>query len=355
MSTTTPDHLRPLAPYEARYANEPRQFAMPDTTDPAVWATWRTAFRKRLRALLGGLPAETEGTPPPFTAAAPTAHAGYLRTYIEFESEPGVTVPAWLLVPDNLSAPAPAVVAVHGHGYGVDDTVGINSDGTDRDEPQGYHQDFAVALARRGMVVIAPELSGFGRRREDEAKAKGPTNNSCHAAAWWGIMLGKPLLGSRVRDVRRTFDLLQSLPEVDPQRIGIMGSSGGGMAALFSAALDERFRAVVISNYFCTFRDSILAMEHCHCNYLPGLLQDAEMYDVAALVAPRPLLVVTGDADPIFPLHGAQEAYERLHGGYEALGVADRLQKHVFAGGHQINGEQAYPFLQQWLGSEELS
>lgn len=229
MSRPADDRLRPLALYEAMYANRPRTFAIPTTTDAAEWDAWRAAFRSRLRERLGGL--ADQRVAKIVSAAEPTEHAGYRRSYIEFESAPGVRVPAWLLVPTGLSAPAPAVIAVHGHGYGADALVGINPDGTERAEPDSYHQDFALALCRRGMVVIAPELRAFGRRRETTAQQDGPSSNSCHEAAWWGIMLGQPLLGSRVWDVLCALDVLEAVPGVDHQRIGIMGGSGGGATA----------------------------------------------------------------------------------------------------------------------------
>lgn len=352
MSTSAYEQLRPLALYEAMYASQPRAFAIPTTPDPVVWDAWRAAFRARLAERLGGFPTEAGRTPITTRITSPTSHTGYRRTYLEFESAPGVSVPAWLLVPTNLKHPAPAVIAVHGHGYGVDDTVGINVDGSERSEPQGYHQDFALALCRRGMVVIAPELRGFGRRRELKDQVGEPSGNSCQETAWWGIMLGKPLLGSRVWDVLRALDMLETLPEVDPRRVGIMGGSGGGAVTLFAAALDQRLRAAVISNYFCTFKDSILAMRHCHCNYVPGLLQDAEMCDIAALIAPRPLLVVAGSDDPIFPLPAVLEGYAGVRGAYAMLGAADRIDKDIFVGGHQIGGTKAYNFLWDWLTRE---
>ncbi|HEY0735969.1 MAG TPA: acetylxylan esterase [Herpetosiphonaceae bacterium] len=349
MSTTADSPFRPLIEYEALYAGEQRRFAMPATDDRAAWESWRVAFRAGLRQRLA-LP-EAEPSPVTFNMVSPTTHSGYRRVYLEYESAPGVIVPAWLLIPDNLTDSAPAVIAVHGHGSGMDDLVGIDADGGERTEAQGYHQDFALALCRRGMVVLAPELRGFGRRREPQDQAAGPTSSSCQAAAWWGVMLGKPLLGSRVWDVLRALDLLGSLPEVDPQRIGIMGGSGGGAVALFAAALAPRLRAAVISNYFCTFRDSILAMQHCACNYVPGLLQDGEIYDVAALLAPRPLLIEAGTDDPIFPLPGVLDAYARLSVAYSAQGAADQLERDVFAGGHQISGAKAYAWLVRTLQS----
>ncbi len=350
MRRTADNLLHPVALYESIYANEPRTFAIPLTAEPVEWEPWRVAFRCALRDRLGGFPSQQ--TAIRYRAASPTRHPGYQRQYIEYESAPGVTVPAWLLIPEGRTRAGPAVIAVHGHGYGMDELVGINLDGSERAEPQGYHQDFALALCRRGMVVLAPELRAFGRRRERKDQDSGPTSSSCTETAWWSIMLGKPLLGSRVWDVLQAIGLLQRLPEVDGQRIGIMGGSGGGAVTLFAAALETRLRAAVISNYFCTFRDSILAIQHCACNYVPGLLEDAEMYDIAALIAPRPLLVQAGTEDPIFPLQGVLKAYERVHEAYIAQGAAGRIEKDVFVGGHQMSGAKAYDFLRHWLSVE---
>ena len=342
------DLLRPLASYAALYEQKPRRFQIPETADPETWQAWQTAFRAGLRDRLGGFPSER--TPLNLRTAEATEHDGYRREYTTFESSPGVIVPAWLLIPDGLQAPAPAVIAIHGHGYGVDDVVGINEDGTDRREPQGYHKDFAVELCRRGMVVIAPEMLGFGRRREEVDKQADPSRNSCRFAAVWGIMLGKPLPGRRIFDVMRTIDVLGTRPEVDAARIGIMGISGGGMVALFTAALEDRLKAAAVSGYLCTFKESILAIDHCLCNFVPGLLEDAEMYDVAALLAPRPLLIEAGTRDTIFPLPAVEHAYTQVHRAYASLGAAGRLDKDVFEGAHQISGAKAYDFLWHWLG-----
>ncbi|MBA3945723.1 MAG: acetylxylan esterase [Herpetosiphonaceae bacterium] len=345
------DRMGPLPLYHHLYNDLPRRYAMPDGSDPAAWTQWRNDLRRQLRQRLNLLPASDA----PFaTQYAPTTqHSGYRRQYIEFASDEGSVVPAWLLIPDGITTPRPAVIALHGHGYGVDDIVGINPDGTDRTGPPGYHADFALALCRRGFVVIAPELLAFGRRRELSDIARGTGESSCHDAALWGIMLGRPLLGRRVYDVLRTLDYLATRPEVDPASIGIMGLSGGGTVTLCAAALDERLRAIVLSGYLCTFRDSILAIDHCLCNYVPGLLEDAEMYDLAALFAPRPLLVEAGTLDQIFPIVSVKVAYERVAHAYAAAGVADHLDHDFFEGSHQISGAKAYDFLWDWLGKAE--
>lgn len=339
--------MQPLAHYHELYDAVQRRFATPTTADPQVWQAWRTAFVPQLRARLA---LDTQApTSPVVQAAPPTAHRGYQRQYITLTSAPDVAVPMWLLVPEGAPAARPAVIAVHGHGYGVDDIVGINADGSERDEPVNYHKDFAVALCRRGFVVLAPELLGFGRRREAGDAAVSPQQSSCYDAALWGMMLGQPLLGRRVADIGRAIDYLAARPEVDPAQLGIMGISGGGMVALFAAALDERLRGAVISGYLSTFRDSILAIRHCLCNYVPGLLADAEMYDVAALLAPRPLLIEAGIHDSIFPIAAVRDSFARIGRAYALLGAEERVGSDFFDGDHQISGALAYDFLWNWL------
>lgn len=337
------DMLRPMTIYEAQYSQVPRRFRTPVDADATAWQNWRVAFRATLWDRLGGRPDRV--TPLHIQRGPVTEHAGYLREYITFESEPGVIVPAWVLIPEGHAEPGPAVVAIHGHGYGVDDIVRINADGTDRATTQGYHGDFAVELCLRGLVVIAPEVLGFGRRRELAEQQQEPSRSSCWYPSLWGIMQGKPLIGRRVWDALRALDVLATRPDVDSTRVGIMGISGGGMVTLFTAALEDRFRAVVISGYLSTFRDSVLSIEHCLCNYVPGILQDAEMYDIAALVAPRPLLLEAGTRDDIFPLAAVEEAYRRLQRVYAEFGASEQLDIDVFEGDHRISGAKSYDFL----------
>lgn len=340
--------MQPLALYHEIYDDVPRRLAAPATADPQAWDEWRAAGRGRLRELLGLGPP----SPAPLEAhaGATTSHKGYSREFVTLQAGPDVTIPAWVLVPEGAQGPRPAVIAVHGHGNGVDDVVGIDPDGSERDEPIGYHQNFAVALARRGFVVIAPEVLGFGRQRDPADVAAGPGQSSCYNAALWGMMLGQPLLGRRVADIGRATDYLATRPEVDAARIGVMGISGGGMVALFAAALDERLRAAAISGYLSTFRDSVLSIRHCLCNYVPGLLAEAEMYDVAALLAPRPLVVEAGTHDPIFPIDSVRYSYDRVRRSYALLGAEERMASDFFDGDHRISGAVAYDFLWRWLG-----
>jgi dienelactone hydrolase len=157
--------------------------------------------------------------------------------------------------------------------------------------------------------------------------------------------LGGSVVGLRAYEGRRLIDYLEGRSDVDASRLGAMGISGGGMHTFFSACLDPRIRACVISGYYSTFRDSILAMSHCACNFVPGLHAFGEMYDLVGLIAPRPLLVEAGTRDPIFPIEAVRRSVDRAREVYDLFGARDQVETDTFEGRHQISGRRAYDFL----------
>jgi hypothetical protein len=114
---------------------------------------------------------------------------------------------------------------------------------------------------------------------------------------------------------------------------------------LFAAALDLRIKAAFVSGYLNTFRDSIMAVPHCMDNYVPGILNWAENYDIASLIAPRPLFSEGGDQDPIFPVNATRESFARVQKVYEMLGAGARVQQEIFHGKHEFHGVGGLPFL----------
>src|SRR5207253_1121344 len=141
---------------------------------------------------------------------------------------------------------------------------------SERQTPDGYHTDFACALAEQGFIVAAPEISTFGERQHPYKNAHlWRLNPTCHGGNTYAIMLGKSIAGLRVLDNIRVIDYLLTRPEIDKQNIAAMGISGGGMNTFFTAAIDERIKASVISGYFCDWRHSILEIFHCTCNFVP--------------------------------------------------------------------------------------
>ena len=157
------------------------------------------------------------------------------------------------------------------------------------------------------------------------------------------------MAGMRVWQSERMLDYLIERGDVDPERIGVMGISGGGLASSFFAAYEKRIKACVVSGFLCTFKDSIMSIYHCVDNFIPGLLKQGEMADLFGLIAPRPMLIEAGTDDDIFPIDGVKSSYERLENLYGRLEVKDKIDIDIFKGEHQISGAKAYDFLRERL------
>ena len=296
--------------------------------------------------LLGGFPQRSA------LDASVVSTAGfpsYRREQVIFYSRPGLAVLAYLLLPKAPKRPLASVIAIPGHGRGVNDIVGIDEQGRERSGKPGYQHDFALQAVEQGLAVVAIEPMAFGYRRDPKTKAKGANATACQPAAGSALLLGETMIGWRVWDVMRAIDWMETRPELDKARIGCMGISGGGTCTQFAAALDPRIKAVLVSGYLNTFRDSIMSISHCIDNYVPGILNWAENYDVAGLIAPRPFFSEGGNHDPIFPVEATRESFARVKKVYEVFGAPDRAQQEIFEGKHVFHGARGLPFLAQAL------
>jgi dienelactone hydrolase len=257
---------------------------------------------------------------------------------------------AYLLTPKNAKGPVPVVICVPGHGRGVDDIVGIDNKGGDRTDKDGYQHDFAIQTVEAGMAALAIEPMGFGCRRDPANKKKGLGQSSCQPAAGAALLFGETMIAWRAYDVVRAIDWIETRPkDLDAKNVACMGISGGGTCTVFATALEPRIKAAMVSGYMNTFRDSILSIAHCMDNYVPGILNWCEMYDVAGLIAPRALFIESGDKDNIFPVAASRDSYERVKKVYDAMGAGDNVAQEVFAGQHSFHGKQGIPFLKKVL------
>jgi dienelactone hydrolase len=337
--------LQTLAQGAARYAFT--------ATTKAEALAWQQACRAALAATVGFL--DTPPIDPAPHLIEEVDRGDFIRRKVVISTAEQARMPVYLLIPKDASGPLPVAIAYAGHGYGVNDIVGLWEDGEERWAEDGYHKDFGIALCRRGFLVAAPEIAAFGERQTDYSylnrELGQPIPSTCHNAATYAFMLGKSLVGMRVRDGMRLVDYLTTLAEADVSRLGVMGISGGGMATFFHTALDPRVKACVISGYFSSFRDSILAMNHCTCNFVPGLLTIGEMADIVGLIMPRPLLVEAGTRDPIFPIATVRESVKRTREICKILGgsAARMVELDEFEGRHRISGRRAYDFLWEHL------
>lgn len=235
----------------------------------------------------------------------------YQRRRVRFTAEPGDRAEGWLLVPHGLKGRAAAVLCPH-----QTNTVG-------KDEPAGLGGDpqvcYAHELAARGCVTLAIDYPNYGAYRFD-AYAHG------YASA---TMKG-------LWNHRRGIDLLVSLPEVDAERIGVIGHSLGGHNSLFVAAFDERVKAAVSSCGFCSFRryyDGNLA-GWSHDGYMPRIRNEFQLdparmpfdfTEVLAAIAPRAVLAVSPVRDGNFAVDGVVECIRAAQPVFALLGVPQRL------------------------------
>jgi dienelactone hydrolase len=308
-------------------------------THPEAIPSWLERKRARLDELLGPQPI---AVPLNLETLESEACDGYRRDKVVFDTEDTMSVPAYLLVPEGREdqAPGPAVLACHGHGPGKSQVVGL----THTDMPNA---DYGLQLVRRGYVVLAPDLRCFGERADwNPEDHYACDTNLVHAA-----MAGWNPLTQNVWDLRRSLDVLEQHPLVDPARLGMVGISYGGTVTLFTAAVDTRVAASVVSGYFSSWAVSHkMPWNMCGSQILFGMLGSLEHEDLGAMVAPRPLLIESGMQDDLFPFGAAQVAVRNTRAAYDQSGAGDRLVHDVFEGGHQWHGTEALPFLDHWLG-----
>ncbi len=338
----------PVAYSRDLFGAAPRRLGFQARTRPEAEA-WQRNLREKVTELLGGFPSERQPLAP--VTLETRTFPGYTREKIVFDARPGVSVLAYVLVPAGARRPAPVMICVPGHGRGVDDIVGIDDRGRDRTDKAGYQHDFALQVVEAGMAAVAIEPLGFGCRRDPINARQGLSRSACQPSAGGALLVGQTMLGWRVWDVMRTLDYIATRQDLDAARVGCMGISGGGTVTVFAAALEPRLQVALVSGYLNTFRDSVGSLSHCIDNYVPGILNWAEMYDVAGLIAPRPLFVESGEKDNIFPVAASIESFGRVRDVYRVFGAEAMTEHEVFPDEHAFWGRRGVPFLARHLGA----
>ena len=320
------------------------------------WVIWRSELRGVLSDLLG-LGRMTPTAPNPRITERVQCDC-YIRERVELDTEPGVTMTLYALVPDAVNtgkATAPAIIAAHGHDSagklpvaGVADNPGV------AERIATYRYNYGEVAAQHGYVVFCPDARGFGERRETQTQSTDQLfNSSCRQLAHMGLPLGLTVTGMWTWDLMRLLDYIGTRSECAGQKTGCIGLSGGGLQTLWLSALDERVSCAIDSGYFYGVKDSLLHLsDNCDCNYVPHLWEMADMGDLGALIAPRPFMVETGDADPLNGPRGVANVVEQVaiaESAYRLLGAPERISVDVFHGPHRWNGEKTLAWLDRWL------
>jgi dienelactone hydrolase len=262
------------------------------------------------------------------------------------QTEPDLLVPAFFCLPLKSEGRLPVVICCQGHSTaGMRLSVGLVDDKTWEGAVVNGDRDFALQAVRHGYAALALEMRGFGELRLAPDIEKN-ANNSCARLVLLALQGGRTLVGMRVHDIMAAIEYLSQRPDIDRKHIVLTGNSGGGTVTLYTAALEDRLAASVPSCAFCTYADSIEAVDHCACNFVPGLSQEIEMGDLAGLAAPKPQLIIAGKTDTIFPERGVREAFAQAKAIYKAAGAADQLRLYIGEGGHRYYAEPVWPWLE---------
>ena len=261
----------------------------------------------------------------------------------------GLNSLVYILEPKNVKGKTGGVVALCGHGYGVRQILNISKKGNKKhfNYIDNYQNNFAAEMAKRGCTVIAPELFGFGEARLSHDLWKPFYISSCDELSHHLLPYGLTTASVRIAQAIACGEILLKEKNVNPEKLGIMGISGGGLTALYASVIDEKFKKAVISGYVNTFGSSILSMWHCPDNYIPHILRTGEIYDFASSLAPRRLLIESGEKDKIFPIDASKKAHESIKRIYALMGAEENLIVDIFNGKHSVSGRKSFDFLSE--------
>ncbi|MDP6380787.1 MAG: alpha/beta hydrolase family protein [Phycisphaerae bacterium] len=333
-----------------RWGKVGRKMGFDAKSVPAL-SRWRGQLRRRLKELLGYNTMQRAPLRPKIVDEIQCD--GYTRQKVHIQTEPGVIMPMYVLIPDAASPPYSAVLCPHGHCAGGKIAVaGV------RDNPEisqlidEFNYDYGVQFARAGYIAFCPDARGFGERRE-ESQRDNLIMSSCTEINNMAIPLGQTVTGMWTWDLHRLIDYVQGRRDCRKGGVGCAGLSGGGLQTLYASALDERIRCAVISGYFYGVLESLVDLYiNCSCNYVPHLWEYVDMGDIGALIAPRPLLIETGTKDELNGASGVKNVKSQLRiarKAYRILGAGSRLAHDVFEAGHQWHGTEAIPWMKKWL------
>ena len=305
------------------YRTHEDRLAVPRYASPAEWQRRAAWLREHILASSGLLPMP-EKTPLRPQVFDEQKHEDYSVAKVYFESLPGFFVTGNLYVPAG-PGPFPAVLLPHGHwSYGRLENAEISS-----------IPGSAISLARQGFVAFTYDMIGYDDSRQ-LTHAFGGRRESL-----WGLSLG----GLQLWNSIRSLDFLQSRAEVDPQRIGCAGASGGGTQTFLLAAVDERVKVAVPVNMI-----SLHMQGGCLCENPPGLRLDTNNVELAATMAPRPMLMISATGD--WTAETPTVEYPEMRKLYALSGAEDKVATVQVHADHNYNRETRealYAWMARWL------
>jgi hypothetical protein len=315
--------LLPPAVAAGQYRTLDDRYPAPAFSSRAEWESRAAYVREHVLASAGLLPLP-EKTPLNPVVFGDVTHPDYTVSKVYFESLPGFLVTGNLYRPAG-AGPFPAVLSPHGHWtYGrLENSPLVSGPGR------------AISLARQGFVVFSYDMIGYNDSRQLTHTFGGPREHL------WGLSLA----GLQLWNSMRGLDFLESLPYVKRDALGITGESGGGTQTFLLAAADRRVAAAVPVNMI-----SLHMQGGCLCENLPGLRLDTNNAEIAAAIAPTPLLMISATGD--WTSETLELEFPAVRALYALTGAAGRVDAVRFTAEHNYNKdsrEAMYGWMAKWL------
>lgn len=307
---------------------------------------WRSDARKKVFECMGALPPSPDSWD--MKVIAEERRDGYVARKIEFALSRWYRVKAYLLVPFGLGM-HPAVNLLHDHGahlsigkekmirpFAVDSTVLADADAWAKQLYEGqYLGDY---LARNGYVVFSIDAPLWGERGRKE----GVDRKKYDIIAGNMMMAGQNLCAYMHRDDIMSTAFLASLPFVDKDRIGAAGCSMGAYRTWMLSALSDDIKAGCAICWMIT-TEAQLTKKYGRkenggfANTIPNLRRYMDYPDIASLAAPKPMLFVSGKRDKLFPIPGVEDAFNKMHAVWDAMGASEKLETFILDQPHECN------------------
>ena len=305
------------------------------------WTDHRAEYREQLFEMLGLSP-RPERTDLKPTITGRVEQADFFVEKLHFQSLPGLYVTADLYVPKNLKGKAPAILYACGHASVREGNVSFGN-------KTGY-QHHGAWFAQHGYVCLMVDTIQLG-------ELEGVHHGTRRFGMYWWNSRGYTPAGVEAWNNIRALDYLQSRPEVDGEKIGMTGRSGGGAYTWYTAALDDRIKVAVpvagITDLHNHVVDGVVK-GHCDCMFMVNTYR-WDYPKLAALLAPRPLLLANSDKDTIFPLDGVLRVHGELARLYALHKASDKLGLLITEGPHKDTQDlqvPAFRWFNRWLKNE---
>ena len=279
-----------------------------------------------------------------FNVCDETEKDGYDQLLIEYTGSENDVIPAYLLVPKG-DGPFPGILIHHQHNsqwhYGKSEVSGLVGD---------PFNAFGPALARKGLIVLAPDSIGFEDRRRNQSGTE--KNDQSDWLQYFNgmayrLVKGELLLTAVLNDAIIGINMLSNFPKTKVGKIGILGHSYGGATSIFHAAVDERVQYICASGAAGSYRNKLENETGLEMSMIvPGIANELDLPDVISCISPRNMLLVGGTDDPY--TKDAQEITEEVHENLEKSDAVDHLELKMFSGGHALTKER-FDYIAEWI------